>query len=118
MKDTKIRTEKELLKMSLDDQRRTLIAQLTTWTENSVSRLQSLSNIDLAEILGCGFLAINRTATEVVNFEWHSDNLRVVKKTPTFLSQQLNNNCNSTVPIPMTDTFTISETVTESTTFE
>ena len=115
LKETNITTEKELLEMSLEDQQNTLIAQLTKWTENPVFLLQRLSNNDLVKT-GCAFLGKCRMATVVVSFEWDIDKHHLINKIPTFLSQQLNNNWNSTVP--MINTFIVSKTVTESMTFE
>lgn len=115
LRDAEVRNVDELATMTVDDQRNTLITQLHYWTDEPVSDLQAKSSNDLVAI-GCAFMDTLYTAAEVVSFEWDVDSGQLTEEIPELLSEQLNNNCNSSVAL--TSTFTFSKTITESTTFE
>ena len=109
-----IRREDELAGMSTDDQRNTLITQLHMWTDDPVDELQAKTDSELVEI-GCAFTGELYLAAEVLTFDWDVDNSQLVEETPALLSEQLVDNCNSSVSLGAT--FTFSKSITESTTF-
>ena len=53
--------------------------------------------------------------SEVTSFDWEVDSSRLTQEIPQMLSEQVNNNCNSTAPLKTI--FTIRKTVTEPTKF-
>lgn len=115
LREAHIRTEADLTELSADEQRNTLITQLHYWTDDPVAELQARSNGELV-YLGCVFRGNLYLAAEVTSFTWDIDSSQLVGETPTLLSEQLNNNCNSTVPL--TGQFSFSKTVSESSTFQ
>ncbi len=114
LRDEEIRQEDKLAEMSKEDQRNTLITVLHNWTDDPVDDLQSKSSMDLV-VIGCAFAGQLYLAAEVVVFDWDVDSGQLVEEAPTLLSEQLNNNCNSSVPF--TAKFSYSKKITEQTTF-
>ena len=114
LRDAHIRSEEELHTYSVEDQRNTLITQLHMWTDDPISELNATSSTDLL-VIGCAFNSNLYLVAEVSQFEWDIDRSQVAEEVPVLLSEQLYDNCNSS--IDLSATFAFNKAVTETTTF-